>query len=632
MLDAITVQIAIALENSSLYQDLREKVLELQQVNTAMQETNRMLSALYAIAGAASQALDLDRVLQAALGKIKEIFDFDASRIHLLDADANQLVRLAFYNKDPNRTTSAKPFQLGEGIIGKVAQTGQAAVFEDIEADPSYRQLRRGKFSGQFEDRFIAVFPIRSRSGILGTLTCLAHETRKLGGAEIRLIEAITEQVAVAIENARLFEKNELSKKELEATNRFLDKSLKQLGGLYTAMMPLALSESFEGIVNGIIARLIETTGADAALVRLWDKNAGAFPVIGQMGYSQDFIDRARPERSEGAVGWVIRHGEAIIAADIASDPRMRRKAQLEMGFKSCAILPLRVHDEVRGVIQISSRTMGYFDDEQKDHLMAVARQMDIALENRELFYNLQTSRNQLERVNKVKDEFLSVMSHELRTPLSVVIGYSGMLRTAQLGPLTKDQEQALEIIQRNSNELIGMIDSLMDATKIDAGSMIAEWDWVSLAPLLGDLKLSYDFPNRKNIGFDWIYPQALPTLWTDLRKLRQILTNLINNALKFTDEGRIVISAEEKVEEGRQWIEFHVTDSGIGIAPEECEKIFERFHQVDGSGTRSFQGVGLGLYIVKSFTSMLGGRISVSSEVGKGSTFSVRLPVENPS
>jgi signal transduction histidine kinase len=283
-------------------------------------------------------------------------------------------------------------------------------------------------------------------------------------------------------------------------------------------------------------------------------------------------------------------------------------------------------------VIQVSSRTVGYFDDEQKDHLMAVARQMSIALENRELFFNLRTSRNQLERANKVKDEFLSVMSHELRTPLSVVLGYGRMLRQGELGPLTKDQEQALEIIQRNSNELFAMIDSIMDATKIEAGPMMAEMDRVSPAQLLGEIRLAYEFPNRKNIGFEWIYPQALPTLWTDPRKLRQILTNLINNALKFTDEGRISISAAEKVDEGRQWIEFRVTDSGIGIAPEECEKIFERFHQVDGSGTRSFQGVGLGLYIVKSFSTMLGGRVSVSSEVGKGSTFIVCLPVDNRS
>jgi signal transduction histidine kinase len=392
----------------------------------------------------------------------------------------------------------------------------------------------------------------------------------------------------------------------------------------------LALSESFDKVVQGIIARLIEATGADAALVRLWDENAQTFPVIGQMGYSQEFIEESRPERVEGAVGWVITHGEAIVAPDVASDPRLRRKTQLKLGLKSCAILPLTVHDKVRGVIQISSRTLGFFDEEQKDHLMAVARQMSISLENRELFYHLQNSRNELERANKVKEEFLSVMSHELRTPLSVVLGYGGMLRQGHLGPLNQDQEQALEIIQRNSQELFAMIDSIMDATKIEAGSMIAERDRVSLAQLLGDLKQAYDFSIGKNIALKWEFAEDLPVLWTDARKVRQIITNLVNNAIKFTDEGAIVITAGEKSTDDGHWIELRVSDSGIGIPPGECEKVFERFHQVDGSGTRSFEGVGLGLYIVKSFTHILGGRVSVSSEVGKGSTFVVMLPLQD--
>ena len=263
---------------------------------------------------------------------------------------------------------------------------------------------------------------------------------------------------------------------------------------------------------------------------------------------------------------------------------------------------------------------------------MAVARQMSIAMENREMFDNLQASRNQLERANKVKDEFLSVMSHELRTPLSVVTGYSAMLRQQQFGPLTGEQEHALNVIQRNSQELCAMIDSIVDATKIEAGSMNPEMESVALSPFLGEIKVTYEIPLVKNIRLQWEFPDALPRLWTDARKLRQILTNLVNNAIKFTDEGSIVISAEERIEAEAgghpRWIEFRVADSGIGIPPEDREKIFERFHQVDSSETRSFEGVGLGLYIVKSFTEMLGGRVSVESVVGKGSTFTVSFPL----
>ncbi|HEY3165842.1 MAG TPA: GAF domain-containing protein, partial [Candidatus Binatia bacterium] len=301
MLEAITGQIAIALENSMLYQNVREKVGELQQVNTALQDTNRMVSALHSVAAAANQSLDLNRVLQAAIGKIVDTFDFDATQIHLLDADTGQLIRQASYEKHPERFTSVTTFKLGQGVVGKVAETGQALVFENIETDPTYHQLTQTSRTQQFNDRFFAVFPIRSKSGTLGTLACLGHETRKLSTAEIQLLEAITDQVAVAIENARLFEKNESSKKDLETTVRFLDKSLNQLAGLYMARTPLGLSESLAEMMNGIVDRLIEATGADAGLIRIWDKNDRTYPVIGQRGYTTEFVEELRPEGSEGA-------------------------------------------------------------------------------------------------------------------------------------------------------------------------------------------------------------------------------------------------------------------------------------------------------------------------------------------
>jgi signal transduction histidine kinase len=160
---------------------------------------------------------------------------------------------------------------------------------------------------------------------------------------------------------------------------------------------------------------------------------------------------------------------------------------------------------------------------------------------------------------------------------------------------------------------------------------MILEEESVSPVELLADMKPTYDLPTDKNIHLEWNVSDRLPVLWTDPRKLRQILTNLIDNAIKFTDEGSIVISAEANLVaddgcDGR-CIDFSVSDNGIGISPEECDNIFNRFYQVDSSATRSFEGVGLGLYIVKSFTEMLNGRVSVCSQVGNGSTFTVQIP-----
>jgi signal transduction histidine kinase len=258
-------------------------------------------------------------------------------------------------------------------------------------------------------------------------------------------------------------------------------------------------------------------------------------------------------------------------------------------------------------------------------------RAIRYASERKQAYEEMARLAADLTRANKAKDEFLNVMSHELRTPLSIVLGYSTMLREEQLGPLTEGQEQGMSVIQRNSKELLTMIDSMMSAAKIESGSMILEEESVSPVELLADMKLTYDLPTHQKINLEWNVSGMLPLLWTDPRKLRQILTNLINNAIKFTDEGRIVISAEENVVCGdgcdRRCIDFSVSDNGIGIPLEECDNIFNRFYQVDSSATRSFEGVGLGLYIVKAFTEMLNGRVSVSSQVGKGSTFTVQIP-----
>jgi signal transduction histidine kinase len=262
-----------------------------------------------------------------------------------------------------------------------------------------------------------------------------------------------------------------------------------------------------------------------------------------------------------------------------------------------------------------------------------LVRSIRYASERKQAYEEMARLAEDLKRANKAKDEFLNVMSHELRTPLSIIIGYSTVLREEQLGPLTQGQEEGVSVIQRNSKELFTMIETIMSAAKLESGLISIEEGSISPVELLSELQNLYSAPRDKNINFEWNLSSSLPILRTDVPKLRQILSNLIHNALKFTSEGSIVVSAEQKLETddgyNRHWMEFSVLDTGVGIPPEQCERIFDRFHQVDSSATRNFEGVGLGLYIVKSFTEMLSGRVSVSSQVGRGSTFTVKIPCD---
>jgi len=237
----------------------------------------------------------------------------------------------------------------------------------------------------------------------------------------------------------------------------------------------------------------------------------------------------------------------------------------------------------------------------------------------------LETVNRTLVKANKAKDEFLRIMSHELRTPLNVLLGYSQLVKDGTFGTINQKQENALDKVIGRAKELMNMISEILRATSIEAGKVKAEMFQIHMGELLDDLKSSYDLPLDKDLTFKWDYPAEPRTISTDGDKLKHILQNLINNAVKFTDEGSITLPARYFPE--AQAAEFKVVDTGIGIDQEKIPSIFEMFHQIDSSETRKHGGVGLGLYIVKKYTEVLGGQIQVNSEPGKGSAFTVTIP-----
>jgi signal transduction histidine kinase len=233
----------------------------------------------------------------------------------------------------------------------------------------------------------------------------------------------------------------------------------------------------------------------------------------------------------------------------------------------------------------------------------------------------------ELARSNRVKDEFLSVMSHELRTPLNVVMGYTGMIKDRLFGEINQEQERALEKVISRAKAQLTMISGILEATRMEAGGVKVENREFGLVTLLDDLRSNYQVPLEKEIVINWDYPSELPAMKSDGEKLKHILENLINNAIKFTERGAVSISA--RYFPLAKTVEFQVEDTGIGIPEEALPFIFEMFRQVDSSETRAHGGVGIGLYIVKKLSEALGGMAKVESNPGKGSSFCVRLPLE---
>jgi len=240
----------------------------------------------------------------------------------------------------------------------------------------------------------------------------------------------------------------------------------------------------------------------------------------------------------------------------------------------------------------------------------------------------LERARDAAEQANRAKSVFLANMSHELRTPLNAVIGYSQMLQEVYIGPEQEEVRGDLEKIERSGHLLLAVINDILDLSKIEAGRETVKAQNIDVAAVLQDVStVVQPLARQQGNVLDIDCPEHARLAYADLSKFRQSVLNLVNNALKFTENGRVSVAVDKLRDGNREWTEVRVSDTGIGIGPDHLGKLFQPFSQVDGSATRKYNGTGLGLAISKKFCQMMGGDITVESEPGRGSRFSIRVP-----
>jgi signal transduction histidine kinase/HAMP domain-containing protein len=602
-LTALAGQAAIAVHNARLYEEMRRSRNE--------------VSALHALTVAATHSLDLTTVLDEAIKIITEIFRFDVSRVFLFNDEMTELeVRATFETKAEYRILSQR-FKRGESIVGRVAETGERIIFEDIDHDPLYAQLSVGRSSQKAGSRFLAMFPIRTRLKTWGVLVCSAALPRMLKAGEIELLGAMINQVGIAVENATLYQQTATRAKELSA--------LYAIAGVASESLDIHL------ILRRTVERVLQIFGFDAARIYLCQGQERDLNLAFHDGFRSDLPLAAKYKIGEGLVGRTFESGEPRIIEDMQSDSSYhelaRNKLMFKAGFRASFLIPIKVRGETLGVMNFFSARLHRSSESDLQLIKAIAYHVGVAVGNANLFSQIKQKTVELEKANKGKDEFLGVISHELRTPLNVVKGYTEIMLDEVLGGLNEDQKKALRTISNQSMELFSMINGILQVTRIEAGAVQAAFWEVKLGDLLDELRSNYNIPYGKQLTLAWDYRADLPVLNTDEEKLKAILQNLINNAIKFTEKGSVTISVRHLPEDNE--IEFRVADTGIGIPDEKVHRIFDMFEQADSSATRKFSGVGLGLYIVKKFTELLGGSVQVESEVGKGSQFTVTVPVK---
>ena len=363
-----------------------------------------------------------------------------------------------------------------------------------------------------------------------------------------------------------------------------------------------------------------------ASTVRLLDSSSGLLEPVA----CRNFDLKDWKVIVSGLPNSLCEHTAVITISNIQSDPRTQNpEFFVEHGLFSYLGVPLIAKGEPLGILGMFTRQEHRFSDQEIDFLTTLAGQAAVAIHNSQLYQEIKKQADALEKSNNIKDDFLSVTSHELKTPLIAIMGYARLLEDESLGKLIPEQKRAVQVIQERADDLLIMIRGILEATKLGAGGVAVEKERIDIKRLLQELVEFYKVPLKKEVAILWNYNDDLPKIFTDGVKLKQILQNLINNAIKFTDQGHVTISARPLLE--KRSVEFKVADTGIGIPQDRVPVIFEKFIQADSSEKRAYEGIGLGLYIVKQFTLLLGGTIEIETQVGKGSIFTLIVPGQSP-
>jgi signal transduction histidine kinase/DNA-binding response OmpR family regulator len=458
----------------------------------------------------------------------------------------------------------------------------------------------------------------------------LAQDLNVMRGSIKELFGALHES------NAKLEEYSQTLEQRVEERTAALARSVAELQALREVGQTVSSTLDLHTVLSTIVSYADQLSGTDGGAIYEYDEPTEVFHLRATQKFEPEFIAalQATPLHiGEGAVGRAAATREPIQIPDIftagAYQGRLR-ETLARFGFRAILAVPLLREDRVVGGLVVGRKSPGAFPSTTVKLLQAFATQSTLAIQNAQLFREIEERGHQLEIASQHKSQFLANMSHELRTPLNAIIGYSEMLHEEAEDLGYADFLPDLQKIHAAGKHLLVLINDILDLSKIEAGKMDLFLEAFDIAPMVQDVITTVQPLAEKNANTLAVHhADNLGAMRADLTKVRQALFNLLSNACKFTTQGTITLAVARDTVDGVAWLTFRVSDTGIGMTPEQMGKLFQAFSQADTTTTRQYGGTGLGLVITQRFCHMMGGDITVESALGQGSTFTLRLPAE---